>query len=177
MAAVEVFVDDAVRGRFPNVCAKTGQRAHGVLRIEDTRGGVGPAWLLVFLGPIGWIVLLALVVTSRRETLVVRAPYSADALRTERRKVHVVWQSLLAAALLFVAAGLEIEPLPTGAWFVAGFVALGVFVVAVAVVLLTRVGVRLDASHRWVTLSRVHPDFVAAVHVMQRAQRDAALPA
>jgi hypothetical protein len=26
-----------------------------------------------------------------------------------------------------------------------------------------RVGVRLDASQRWVTLTRVHPDFVRAV--------------
>ena len=33
----------------------------------------------------------------------------------------------------------------------------------------TRVGIRLDASRRWVSLSRVHPDFARAVEVAARS--------
>jgi hypothetical protein len=176
MASVEVFVDDAVRGNFPNVCAKTGRPAGGVLRIEDSRGGIGLAWVLLLFGPIGWLVLLAVVALARRETLVVRLPYSDEGLREERRKAHVVWQSLVVGALCVVAAALELEPLPISVWIVATLVAAAVFVVACTVMLVTRVGVRLDASHRWVTLSRVHPDFVAAVQAMYRDRRDAPTP-
>jgi hypothetical protein len=47
-------------------------------------------------------------------------------------------------------------------------VAAAVVAVVIHVVLPFRqVGVRLDASRRWVTLSGVHPDFVTAVHEWQ----------
>jgi hypothetical protein len=177
MASVEVWVDDAVRGYLPNVCAKTGRHADGILRVEDTRGGIGLGWVLLLLGPIGWIALIVVLALARRETLVVRVPYSDEGLRTERRKAHVVWQSLLVAAFCLVAAALEIEPIPVKVWFVAALLALVAFVVACGVIMLTRVGVRLDASRRWVTLSHVHPDFIAAVQTMYRARRPDTQPA
>jgi hypothetical protein len=34
MAAVTVFVDDAVIGRFPEVCAKTGEPSNGWMRVD-----------------------------------------------------------------------------------------------------------------------------------------------
>jgi hypothetical protein len=177
MASVEVWVDDAVRGYLPDVCAKTGRHADGVLRVEDSRGGIGLAWVLVLLGPVGWIALIVVVALAKRETLVVRLPYSDEGLGKERRKAHVVWQSLLVAAFCLVAAALEIEPIPVKVWFVTALLGLATFVGACVVIMLTRVGVRLEASRRWVTLSRVHPDFVAAVQTMYRARRSETLPA
>ena len=80
MTSVQVFVDDAVRGDFPPVCAKTGTAAQGKFRIDQHRGGLGPAWLLVLLGPIGWIVLVLMLFTTRRVTLTIRLPYSEAAV-------------------------------------------------------------------------------------------------
>ena len=74
MATVSVFVDDAVRGRLPHICVETGLPADGKLVVEQSRGGIGFAWLLIFLGPIGWIALVVVAVLARRETLAVRAP-------------------------------------------------------------------------------------------------------
>jgi hypothetical protein len=67
MAAVRVFVDDAVLGRFPPVCAKTGMPSDGRLAVTTTVGGSGRVsapWLilLVLLGPIGWVALAVLAV-------------------------------------------------------------------------------------------------------------------
>ena len=36
---------------------KTGERADGKFVIEQRWGGVGAGWLLILLGPLGWIVL------------------------------------------------------------------------------------------------------------------------
>jgi hypothetical protein len=84
MAAVEVWVDDAVRGNLPGVCVKTGCPADGLVRVEHEHGSLGLAWLLVFLGPIGWIVLLALLATNCRELFTVRLPYSNASWERER---------------------------------------------------------------------------------------------
>jgi hypothetical protein len=75
MSDVAIFVDDAVLGRLPMVCVRTGAPADGLHRIHQRIGGQ-PGWalLLVLLGPIGWIVLIALAVTSRSRELMVRLP-------------------------------------------------------------------------------------------------------
>ncbi len=76
MATVSVFVDEAVRGRLPMVCAKTGQPADLLVRTTQSVGGLpGAAWLLVFLGPPGWGILLLLALFgSGQESLTARIP-------------------------------------------------------------------------------------------------------
>jgi hypothetical protein len=163
MSSVSVFVDDAVRGRFPNVCAMTGEPADGVVRIEQRSGGVGVGWLLVFLGPIGWIVLAVLAATARTEILTVRVPMSAAAAAREPRRNQWRLIAALASLGLFTAGLLRVEPIPSVVWLTAAAIAA---VAAIGFHIAMRwgqIGVELDASRRWVTLSRVHPAFVAAV--------------
>ena len=164
MASVEVFVDDAVRGRLPSVCAATGTHADGKLRIESARGGIGLAGLLVFLGPLGWIVLaVLLVVGARREVLTVRLPYSEAAVDRERRIQRVRLVAGLVAAGCAIGA-FAIRPSPfVSVFVVAVIVAVGVAVAAHVRLWWIRARVELDASRRWVTLSNVHPDFAQAV--------------
>lgn len=171
MTSVCVFVDDAVWGRLPSTCAKTGAPADGMVRIQQMRGGIGVGWLLVFLGPVGWLVLIVLAATSRPEVLTVRVPMSAAAVaRAQHLRRRGVVAALACPALL-LGALLQLDPVPVAAWLVAAAVAAVVAVAFGATVLWTRVGVDLDASRRWVTLSRVHPEFAAAVQA-RRAARD-----
>src|SRR3954447_16017408 len=122
MAAAEVWVDDAVRGNLPGVCVKTGAPADGLVRIEEEHGSLGLAWLLVFLGPIGWIVLIALLATNRRELFTVRLPYSNAAWQRERRLGRQRSIGLVVTGALVVAALAGFEPVPRGAWALAAAV-------------------------------------------------------
>lgn len=163
MATVEVFVDDAVRGALPGVCAKTGGPSDGKLRIEQTTGGIGLAGLLIFLGPIGWIVLALLAFSAGSGVLAVRLPYSDAAVDHEWHLRRVRFR---AAALAVLGLGLALAIQSEPATAVLSVVAAAVLLVSLGAhvrLMTVRVGVRLDASHRWVTLTRVHPDFVRAV--------------
>ena len=174
MASVSVFVDDAVLGRLPNICAKSGAPSDALQRIDQARGGLGLAWILLLLGPIGWVIFLVVAITSRPEILTVRVPMSKVALEHERHLSRARW-AILTGALLFVVAGaLELEPLTIQTWLGFALVA-GISALAVQLVLaFNRVDVRLDASHRWVTLSGVDPAFANAVRAQQES---AAAPA
>ena len=115
MAVVTVFVDDAVCGRFPPVCAKTGQPSDGSLSLShDVRGAssVSTAWLLLLLllGPIGWLMLLVLALANPRQTewLTVQLPWSTEAmerLRAARAQRRNLWIGA-AASLVGSAAAL-----------------------------------------------------------------------
>jgi hypothetical protein len=171
MTRVDVFIDDAVQGRLPGVCAKTGVPSAGKLRIEQSTGGLGFGWLLLFLGPIGWIgLVLWLVFSSRSGVLTVRLPYSDAAVDHEWRLRRIRFR-VTALAILGFGVALAIQRSP--ATWVLSVVAAGLILVALVahVRLMTeRVGVRLDASRRWVTLTRVHPDFVRAVEQLSNAE-------
>jgi hypothetical protein len=164
MARVEVFVDDAVRGPLPRLCAKTGLPSDGKLRIEQTTGGLGLGGLLIFLGPVGWIALVLLAAfSSRSGVLTVRLPYSDAAVDHEWRLRRIRFRGA-ALALLGFGFALAIRSAPATA--VLSVVAAGCLLVSLVAhvrLMTVRVGVRLDASRRWVTLTRVHPDFVRAV--------------
>jgi len=63
MSNVTVFVDDAVEGTLPAVCARDGVPTDSSLRRHDDvgdRAGLGVAWLLLLAGPIGWLGLVSL---------------------------------------------------------------------------------------------------------------------
>jgi hypothetical protein len=171
MARVEVFVDDAVRGRLPNVCVKTGEQADGKFRIEQSWGGIGAGWILVLLGPLGWIVLAVWAATSRRDRLTVRLPYSAAAFDRETRLLRERIVAVIVAVALGFAALVQLASVPRAIWGVGALVAL---VVAAAIQVRlgwSQIGIRLDASRRWVTLSNVHPDFARAVDREHGADR------
>jgi hypothetical protein len=165
MASVEVFVDDAVRGNLPPVCAKSGVPAEGYLRIEQAQGGVGAGWLLIFLGPIGWVALLFWLAMSRRSVLRVRLPYSDDAISRESHYRHVRTMYVIIAVgalMLLLPAVRAFLPPPVSVVF--ALIALVVAGIYQVLAWRASVGVELDASHRWITLSGVHPAFVAAVN-------------
>lgn len=180
-----VFVDDAVLGRFPDVCAKTGGPADGTLELRDEIGGgarLGVLWLLVLAGPLGWLVLLGLwlVLGTRGEMLTVRVPLSERAFRERlsalRRETLALVVLGVALASLFV---MVVVPVPGLGASVAMVRMLGLCLLALALVAAVAawrasrvraswsVAFTLDASRRWVTLDGVHDRFAARV-AMQR---------
>jgi len=165
MASVRVFVDDAVLGRLPPVCARTGAPADGKLRTEQAIGGIGAGWLLVFLGPLGWVVLLVLAASRRRETLTVRLPYSASAVDREFRFVRVRFMGALGTVGFTIAALVLASPLKEFA-AAAAVVAFTVATIVHVRLAFVRIIIRLDASRRWVTLSGVHSGFATAVEAL-----------
>jgi hypothetical protein len=179
VAEVTVFVDDAVTGRLPDVCAKDGVPASGRFRIVQEIGRsnrLGILWLLVLVGPLGWIALLVLASRDSGEHLAVQLPYSDSAYdrfvgARRLRNGALAVGSLGAIGLLLLAAWAHLGP--------AGFLlTLGVAVTAIAAVATAEwrmqgasVRMVLDASRRWVTLRGVHPAFVAACQEQTHAHR------
>jgi len=171
MSEVVVFVDDAVQGRFPDICVKDGVPARGRLRvIKDVNGSnrIGILWLLLLLGPLGWIALLLVLGTrSGGEQLVLKLPYSdaaydrftrARRFRTLALAVGVCGTAVLLLLTAWARLGLSGVVLSV----VAAIVATTVAVLAEVRFIETTVDVRLDASRRWVTLGRVHPMFASS---------------
>lgn len=180
LTEVTVFVDEAVLGQLPSVCAKTGTPATGRVQFTEEvnrSGRLVLLWLLVLAGPAGWLILLALMVLAggRGEELTVRLPYSdaafdryQSALRQRMQWAIVGIVACVAVLLLVVSSAAT--PLVVAASFVA-FGAVPMTIVAEAAVRRSSVGIRLDASRRWVTLSGAHPAFVDACRA--RSDRDA----
>jgi hypothetical protein len=165
---VRVFVDEAVLGNFPPVCVKDGVRTTDRLTVTQPIGA-GPlswAWLLVFLGPVGWILLLVLAAVARGggEVLTVELPWSETAYR---RAVHARRYrrtgALATVVLATVALVVHSHPAPASGLLVFCLVALATAALAVTVVATVRLARERDASRRWVTIGRVHPAFAQAV--------------
>lgn len=186
MSTTAVFVDDAVQGHVPYICVKTGEPADGLHRIHKTIGGTsGWAWLLIFLGPVGWLFLLAgLIFGGRSRQLLVRLPYSYNALHRE----HSQFRATVVAGIGMVVSAVAMVIALTGPTprsqvretviylLIAATVcaAITTFVLAIRYSL-CRPGIELDASGRWVTLRGVHPNFARAV--ADRPARAADAPA
>jgi hypothetical protein len=172
MATATVFVDDAVLGRLPPVCAKTGVETadHLVMTVPvGGSDGFGLAWLLVLAGPIGWLGLFIYGVVRRVETLTVRLPYCDEAYLELSNARRARRNAGLASSVLFVVAVLFLIPHTYPAWVAAGgfaVIGLGMLVAYIAETFRIRraaVGVDLDGSRRWVTLSRVSDAFAESV--------------
>jgi hypothetical protein len=196
MADVRVFVDDAVLGRLPAMCVKTGAPADGWLTVSETvgrTGGVATPWLLLLLllGPLGWLALLVIALAGsgrRPEQLTVVVPWTEVAderLRAARRFQRLLVGLTVAAVAVLVVVGLN----PRGIGEVSGATpVLAVALLAAAVAGLVgvavaawrvgqvTVGVDLDASRRWVTLQGVHPRFAAEVRADRKHDRPADRP-
>lgn len=180
MSDTTVFVDDAVTGQLPMVCVRTGAPADGLHRISQQYGGLsGWAFLLIFLGPVGWIVLLALSFASRSRNLTVRLPYSRAGLEREAHEFRTAIVAFAATVLVgIVTVWLGTAGSDSRVASVLFTMALGILVVGViATVALAarysgrRPGIELDASGRWVTVRGVDPAFAAAVRDEQVARR------
>jgi hypothetical protein len=170
MTEVVVFVDDAVRGDLPDICSKDGAPATGRFRIVTEVGRsnrLGIAWLLVFAGPLGWLVLLFLLGRDSGEQLAVELPYCdhdyerfVAARRLRTRFVLAATACLVALALLLLLG--QLGGLEVLLFFGVAVAALVAAWVAEQRMSQATVGVTLDASRRWVTLQPVHPDFARA---------------
>ncbi len=164
MAAVSVFVDDAIRGDLPLVCAKTGEPADLMIRMRQPVGGMPPAaWLLLLLGPPGMIGLVIVALAWPAEQLTVRIPETEASYDRERQLERLRLAALGAGLLVLIYGVWRPGPFPA-LWLALGF---GFFVAAAALhVMVWRqsVGVSIDVTRRWVTLTGVHPNFVEAVN-------------
>ena len=172
MASVTVFVDDAVLGRFPPVCAYTGGETRRLARVDAHVGGPpGLVWLLLLGGPPGLVLLLVLLVCWRSERLSVKVPYSDGALERDRRRRRVRWVSAgvaLSAAAIAVTGGVIVQ----NVWLGIALVAAVMTFITHALLYFDGIDVDLDASRRWVTIRGVHERFAAAVRVPARVSTD-----
>jgi hypothetical protein len=166
MAAVSVFVDDAVRGRLPLVCAKTGEPTDLMIRIREEVGrSLGMAWLLVFLGPPGWVALvLVSLMGANSEYLTVRIPETEWAYDREKT-LERFRLAAFAFGMLTIFYGIFRPGLFPALWLVLGVAFLLAALALHIIVQRQAIGIHLDASRRWVTLSGVHPSFVRAIQM------------
>lgn len=172
MAAAVVFVDDAIRGDVPPVCARTGEPADIQVQMRRPVAGGIPwiVWLLLFLGPVGVLALvLAALFSPGAEVLTVLVPRTRASFDHDRRLNG--WRLLCLGAAVAVPClgvlGVRMFPWMWLAAEVACLVAAG----AITWSLWHRsVDVSIDPSRRWVTLSNVHPAFAAAVDQQELAR-------
>jgi hypothetical protein len=173
MAAVSVFVDNAILGNLPLVCAKTGAPADFLVWMRQPVGGGIPGWvwLLFFFGPLGLVgLLVAALLAPATEYLTVRIPESHACFRRQRQLERARLAALGAGvALPFIGVfGVGMFPSLWLALTVASFLAAG----ALTWVLWRQsVTVSIDVTRRWVTLANVHPTFVQAVQLQQAGGR------
>lgn len=173
MAAVSVFVDDAIRGGLPLVCAKTGEPADLVIRMRQPVGGGLPpvAWLLLLLGPLGVVGLFVLALAwPGAEYLTVRVPETEASFQRERQLERWRLAALGAGVFLPLLGVLGVGMFPL-LWLAAGaacFLAAGALTWALW---RQSIGVSIDVTRRWVTFTGVHPAFAEAV------RRQEAMPA
>jgi hypothetical protein len=185
MASATVFVDDAVLGNFPPVCAKTGRVTDDrLVETASVKSGVPAlAWLLLLLGPLGLVALFVYACASRDETLTVRLPFSDGAYgelsHALQRRRALGWSGLaaLVGALGALIPGGSTAHAVAAALAVLGIVLLASWCAEAVHARRLGVGVHLDASRRWVTLTRVHDDFARAAQdrLVQAPGRPASL--
>ena len=183
MGTVTVFVDDAVSGRLPSVCVHEGTRTADRLTVRIPVGGsrIGAAWLLVFFGPIGWLALGIVALTTSGEVLSVTLPCSEQAYRRRRqlRRAEMAAMAAMVVLVVFEILVFATRPPLGGLWallLAVGILASLSYVLASAMRLTrSEVRVSLDGSRRWVTVANAHPAFVFAaweqVHFQQALER------
>ncbi len=161
MAKVTVRADHAVVGQLPRVCVRSGRPADRQVELTTRVGGLsGWAFLLVFVGPIGWLVLLGLCLGVRGEPLSVCVPLHRDAWHAIQR-VTVIGRMLIGAGVVGIVALVITGPSAVGGGLAVAALLAGLVTEIASKLMLPRV--RIDATRRWVTLAGVHPAFRNAV--------------
>ena len=144
---------------LPGVCAATGERAAWELRMEIP-GQVNPlAFILLFFGPIGWILLLF--VLGRSDGTYVDVPVSQqvmDNVNEKRRRWYLLLATMVASTIVFaVMTGNHLFP---GAWM--AFLPVLGLAAWVGSIKTHHIRARLDSAGL-VTIKNVHPFFASAV--------------
>jgi hypothetical protein len=174
MDDVIVFVDDAILGRLPPICIKHGDAtADSVVQTEPVgASGLGILWLLLVLGPIGWIAafILSMTGSARGERLTVKLPLCEESFRQNRTARRFRTSASAGATVLAIVTFAMAVHASSFLW-IAMTALFGVAAVLAAAEWLhesrvckrSSVGVSIDVSRRWVTLHRVHPTFKGAI--------------
>lgn len=172
MAAVSVFVDDAILGRLPLVCAKTGEPADLVIRMQRPVGrGLSWAAVLFLLGPLGIVAFVVLMIMAPgQEYLTVRVPQTTAAYQREKQLERLRLTAVAAAVLVPVAGLLSLRMFAL-MWLLAGIGFLAAGVAFHFMLGRQAIGISLDGSRRWVTLTNVHPAFARAADFKEAAGR------
>lgn len=146
------------RNDLPHVCAVTGEPAAVYVRVGARKDSNPAALLLLFLGPLGWLILIAIL--TRPDSTYIEIPVSRrvfDDMRERQRRTR--WL-LAGVALVLVAIAFLSGRLFPGAWL------LLVPVVALAAwagsVPNHRIKAGIDGVGL-VTLRNAHPRFAGAV--------------
>lgn len=181
-AQVTVFVDDAVLGRLPRICVKSGLRTDDTLTLRARIGDpnrLGIAWLLLLAGPLGWLGLVILAAARRpSETLTVELPLSEAAYSQLQQAKRAIWPLIATMSILLVAFVFALgqhNPFLEGTVAFAIVVATALWVRAIFQVRERSVTVGLDASRRWVTLGGVHPNFAEGCSGLPPVTHDIAI--
>jgi hypothetical protein len=183
MAEVAVFAEDAMVGCLPGICVRDGIPTDDRLPVRATpdvgSGGLGLAWLLILLGPIGWAALVVVALARRpRGGIVVHVPYSPAAtrrlLRTRRieRGAVVTVVGLMVVEIAVLLADPPWTEVATTLLVVVIALAAATTVVSALQLVPLEVRARLDASRRWVTLTNVGPSFAFAAWEQSRSHTD-----
>jgi hypothetical protein len=142
-------------------------------------GGLGLAWLLILLGPIGWAALVVVALARRpRGGIVVHVPYSPAAtrrlLRTRRieRGAVVTVVGLMVVEIAVLLADPPWTEVATTLLVVVIALAAATTVVSALQLVPLEVRARLDTSRRWVTLTNVGPAFAFAAWEQSRSHTD-----
>jgi len=169
-----VPVDDFVVGDLPMICVDTGERADGMVDFE-TDDSRFQWWMiiLVFLGPVGWVLMALIHGLSRGPGRVGGAlPMTREALDDHNQMAKISNRAWVVPIIGFVSGALVLMVSSRHWTYVFGTTLLmlglvGGFAVLAAMAFLTsrnRVSVDLDATGRWVEIRNVHPDFAAEVN-------------
>ena len=103
-----------------------------------------------------------MLLSSGQEYLTVRIPQSEAASHQERSLKRFRLAGFGASVVALLCGALQIGMFPA-LWLATGAAFLVAAVVLHGLVCRQSVGISLNGSRRWVTLSGVHPDFVQAV--------------
>jgi hypothetical protein len=172
MAQATVFIDDAVLSELPDICVKDGIETRDQLVISQdlpNRSGLGIGWLLLLAGPLGLIGLLFISgLRSRDETLTVTIPFS-EAANKRLSKARNDSRGFGAGTIVIALAAFisQVHHFSSGnlipiALTITALVTMAGWIVAHVRFKSAAVGIRLDASGRWVTLDRVCERFASA---------------
>ena len=158
-----VFVDDYIVGRTPDICAITGRSTSDRLTVSTEIDRPSPAWFLLLLAPLlGWFILAFVLATARRTYLTGSIAVSADAWRALRRRRHHAMLAMVGGVTLLIVVAAWVD-VARGAGALLALVLIVGGIVALALVDARSPKVHLDATRRWVTITRVHAQYAAAV--------------